>query len=284
MNVQLLESLVKRHRRNVSVFLLALVLDHNDALGLPSSHEGVPHESSITHRLLELVLGVDLQQLLEGVTAALHIYADVQVNLEADESALELLDRLVEVGLGELHPLQGLLASHLLLHDLLLDLLRGEALHLHRLHLLGCRLSGRGGIRVLNHCLSEEHDVGSLHVLSLEENLLQARGLGARVDLKDTDFARVIDSVGVLFVVRLGLVVLLVFFNTTVIDGSVSSFLALFVTSSLGLGAILSSLASRLSLFALLFLVLVTGFFGLSLLSLVLILLLLGIVTSVESC
>ena len=84
--------------------------------------------------------------------------------------------------------------------------------------------------------------------------------------------------------VRLGLVVLLVFFNTTVLDGSISSFLALFVTSSLDLGAILSSLASRLSLFALLFLILVTGFFGLSLLSLVLILLLLGIVTSVESC
>lgn len=183
MNVELFEGLVKRHRWNVSVFLLALVLDHDDALGLPSSHEGVPHESSIAHRLLELVLRVHLQQLLEGVTAAFDIYADFHVNLEPDERALELLDRLVEVGLGELHPLQGLLASHLLLHDLLLDLLRGEALHLHRLHLLGRRLSGCGSIRVLNHGLSEEHDVRSLHALSLEKNLLQARSLGTRVNL-----------------------------------------------------------------------------------------------------
>ena len=283
MNVELLEGLVERDGRNVGVLLLALVLDHDDALRLPSSHEGVPHESSIAHGLLELVLGVNLQQLLESVTAALHIYADVQVDLEADQRALELLHRLLEVGLRELHPLQGLLASHLLLHDLLLDLLRGEALHLHSLHLLGSRLSGRGGIRVLNHGLSEEHDVGSLHALSLEEHLLQAGGLRTRVDLENHHFARVVDRVGVLLVVRLGLVVLFVLFNTAVIDGGLRSFLALFITSGLNLGATLSPFTSRLGLFALLFLLLVAGFFGLSLFSLVLALLLLGVVASVES-
>lgn len=83
--------------------------------------------------------------------------------------------------------------------------------------------------------------------------------------------------------VRLGLVVLFVFFNTAIIDGSVSSILALFVTSGLNLGAILSYLTSGLGLFALLFFVLVTGFFGLSFLNLVLTLLLLRIVTSVKS-
>lgn len=126
--------------RDIGVVLLALVLGHDDALVLSARHEGVPHQGARSHRLLESVLRVDLQQLLESVAAALDLDADVEVNFESDQGAFELAHGLVEIGLRELHPLDLTLGGLLLLRSRQL-LGRKMLLDLRLIHALRRQLS-----------------------------------------------------------------------------------------------------------------------------------------------
>ena len=115
------------------------------------------------------------------MAAAFDLDADVQVNFESDQGALELAHRLVEIGFRELHPLDLalggllLLRSHQLLgRKVLLDLSLVHALRreLSDLLLTGYRLRRRGGVRVLDEDLTEKKHVRLLHVALLEDNSL----------------------------------------------------------------------------------------------------------------
>jgi len=93
----------------------------------------------------------------------------------------ELAHRLVEIALGELHPLHLALGGLLLLRshksrlgEVLLDLSLVEALRLKLSNLLlGClRLLRRGGVGVFDKDLAEKKYVRLLHVALLEDNSL----------------------------------------------------------------------------------------------------------------
>jgi len=60
-DAELFESLVERVRCHVCIFLfLSLVLHHDNALVLPSGHEGVPHHGLSAHCLLKFILWINL--------------------------------------------------------------------------------------------------------------------------------------------------------------------------------------------------------------------------------
>lgn len=159
MDSKFFKSLVERVGCHVCVFLAALVLHHDDALVLPSGHEGVPHEGLGAHRLFESVLGVDIQSLLECMAATFHIYSNVEINLESNQSTFEFSHRLIKVGLVELHPgeLGRWLEEHLLVHHL--HLLHGLLLH--------------HGLGVLGSDLFEKQNISFLHIFFFKNKFLK---------------------------------------------------------------------------------------------------------------
>lgn len=100
MKVKILEGFVEAVWRDVSIFLLALVRDHDDAfwcLLLRAFHERAPGSGLRAEGLLEFILGVDHNILLEGIASAVHCDAQIQVNFEGQLKWRQFLHYFLEI-------------------------------------------------------------------------------------------------------------------------------------------------------------------------------------------